>query len=465
MNKDLVAIFEYLEREKGIKRDIVIAAIEDSLKVAAQKSVHGAANVTIRTNRKTGQIEVFSEKEIVETVKTPALEISIEQAKALDPECELGQFIDIEVTPRDFGRIAAQKARQIISQKLREAERNVIYEEYRHRINELIVGTVERVLRGANLIIDLGKVKALMPARLYPKNEVYQAGDKVLALLLAVRDTENGGAEVLLSRSDTEFVRQLLIKEVPEVEDGTVQIDRIVREAGYRTKLTVRSTDPKVDPVGACVGMRGNRVKNIVRELQNEKIDIIPYSADPVELLQNALAPIEIRKMRIDPDDNTLFIVVDDKDYAAVIGKRGFNARLNSQLIGCPLDVQAMSTYNQGLALHREELSQSDDPTLNKPLVSIPGLSSFILEHLIAEGYDTPRKLLMLSARELAKVPGMSIDLAEHTLEQVRKLRLQHTADMELHQAQEEKAQDEGQLHPVNNQELKSLEEDDSENA
>lgn len=425
MNKDLVAIFEYLEREKGIKRDIVIAAIEDSLKVAAQKSIHGASNVTVRTNRKTGQIEVFSEKEIVEEIRSPALEISLEQAQALDPDCQLGQFIDIEVTPRDFGRIAAQKARQIISQKLREAERNVIYEEYRHRINELVVGTVERVLRGSNLIIDLGKVKALMPARLYPKNEVYQTGDKVLALLLAVRDTENGGAEVLLSRSDPEFVRQLLMKEVPEVEDGTVQIDRIVREAGYRTKLTVRSNDPKVDPVGACVGMRGNRVKNIVRELQNEKIDIIPYAADSVELLQNALAPIEIVKIRIDPDDHTLFIVVQDEDYPAVIGKRGFNARLNSQLIGCALDVQSMSAYNQGLALDRNELSQSGDPTLDQPFDSIPGLSSFILEHLIAEGYDTPRKLLTLSVRELAKVPGMSADLAEHTLEQVRKLRLQ----------------------------------------
>lgn len=438
MNKDLVAIFEYLEREKGIKRDIVIAAIEDSLKVAAQKSIHGASNVTIRTNRKTGQIEVFSEKEIVESIKTPALEISLEQAQAIDPDCELGQFIDIEVTPRDFGRIAAQKARQIISQKLREAERNVIYEEYRHRIHELVVGTVERILRGGNLLIDLGKVKALMPSRLYPKNEVYQVGDKVLALLLAVQDTENGGAEVLLSRSDPEFVRQLLIKEVPEVEDTTVQIDRIVREAGYRTKLTVRSTDPKVDPVGACVGMRGNRVKNIVRELQNEKIDIIPYSADPVELLQNALAPIEIRKMRIDPDDRTLFIVVDDEDYPAVIGKKGFNARLNSQLIGCPLDVQAMSAYNQGLALHQEELSKSADPTLDQPLVAIPGLSSFILEHLINEGYDTPRKLLTLSVRDLARVPGMSADLAEHTLEQVRKLRMQRMEETEQENKQDE---------------------------
>lgn len=455
MNKDLVAIFEYLEREKGIKRDIVIAAIEDSLKVAAQKSIHGASNVTIRTNRKTGQIEVFSEKEIVESVKTPALEISLEQAQAIDPECELGQFIDIEVTPRDFGRIAAQKARQIISQKLREAERNVIYEEYRHRIHELVVGTVERILRGGNLLIDLGKVKALMPSRLYPKNEVYQVGDKVLALLLAVQDTENGGAEVLLSRSDSEFVRQLLIKEVPEVEDGTVQIDRIVREAGYRTKLTVRSTDPKVDPVGACVGMRGNRVKNIVRELQNEKIDIIPYSADSVELLQNALAPIEIRKMRMDPDERTLFIVVDDEDYPAVIGKKGFNARLNSQLIGCPLDVQAMSAYNQGLALHQEELSKSADPALDQPLVAIPGLSSFILEHLINEGYDTPRKLLTLSVRDLAKVPGMSADLAEHTLEQVRKLRLQRVEEVE----QEEDKQDETPLENENGEEVNVVEE------
>ena len=256
-------------------------------------------------------------------MEVPAQEISLEQAQLIDPDCEIGQFIDIEATPRDFGRIAAQKARQVITQKLRGAERDVIYEEYRHRINELISGTVKRFVRGSNIIVDLGKVEAIMPIKHYPKTEKYQIGERVVALLLDVKDTENGGAEVILSRSHPEFVRQLLMQEVPEINDGTVIIDKIVRDPGYRTKLTVRSTDNKVDPVGACVGMRGSRVKNVVRELHNEKVDVIPFSQDPVELLQNALSPIEIRKISCNDEDKCITIVVDDEDFAAVIGKRG----------------------------------------------------------------------------------------------------------------------------------------------
>ena len=174
---------------------------------------------------------------------------------------------------------------------------------------------MKRFVRGANIIVDLGKVEAIMPMREYPKTEKYQIGEKVLALLLGVHDTENGGAEVVLSRSSPEFVRQLMVQEVPEINDGTVIIDKIVRDGGYRTKLTVRSTDPKVDPVGACVGMRGMRVKNVVRELLNEKIDIIPFSNDPLELLQNALSPIEIRKVSISEEDKTVSIVVEDDDF------------------------------------------------------------------------------------------------------------------------------------------------------
>jgi len=422
MNKDLIAVFEYLEREKGIKRDIVIEAIEESLRAAARKSVHGASNVTVKIHPKTGNIEVYCEKEIVDEVEVPAQEISLEDAQEIDPDCEIGQFIDIEATPKDFGRIAAQKARQIITQKLRTAEKNVIHEEYRHRANELISGTVKRLVRGANVIVDLGKVEAIMPMKNYPKTESYRIGDKVLALLLGVQDTENGGAEVLLSRSHPEFVRQLMIQEVPEINDGTVLIDKIVRDAGYRTKLTVRSTDMKVDPVGACVGMRGVRVKNVVRELNNEKIDIIPFSADPVELLQSALSPIEIRKISVNDDDGIISIVVDDDDFAAVIGKKGMNARLNGQLIGYDLEVQKMGDYNKVMAIQMNELATADDPTLDEPLEHIEGVSKLIVEHLAAEGY-TLRSLLTATPEKLAAISGISHDMADKILEQVRKQR------------------------------------------
>jgi len=263
-----------------------------------------------------------------------------------------------------------------------------------------------------------------MPMRQYPKTEKYKIGDKVYALLLEVSDTEMGGAEVVLTRSHPEFVRRLLMQEVPEVVDGTVVIDEIVREPGYRTKLTVRSTDPKVDPVGACVGMRGNRVKNVVRELNNEKIDIIPFSQDPIELLQNALSPIEIRKISINEDEETVSIVIDDDDYAAVIGKRGMNARLNSRLIGYELEAQRMSDYNRTMAIQRTELASSEDATLDEELDSIEGVNKLIFEHLIHEGFTTLRKLLLASPEELSAIDGISIEIADHILEQIRKQRM-----------------------------------------
>lgn len=428
MNKDLVAVFEYLEREKGIKREIVIKAIEESLHVAARKSIEGASNVTVTINPKTGKIDVYCEKEIVDEVEVAAQEISLEEAQEIDPDCEIGQFIDVLATPKDFGRIAAQKARQVITQKLRTAERDVIFEEYRHRVNDLVSGTVKRFVRGADIVIDLGKVEALMPMRHYPKTERYHVGDRVFGLLYAVNDTENGGGEVIISRSAPQFVLQLMMQEVPEINEGIIVIDKIEREAGYRTKLTVRSTDPKVDPVGACVGMRGIRVKNVVRELNNEKIDIIPFSEDPIELLENALSPIEIRKIRINDEDGIVSIVVEDEDFPIVIGKRGMNARLNSRLIGYELEVQRVSDYSQTRALERAELAESEDPILDKSLTEIEGINTIInklsLEQLVAEGFNTPRALLTAAPDQLVAIPGVSLELADEILEQIRKQRM-----------------------------------------
>lgn len=422
MNKDLVAIFEYMEREKGINRDVVIGAIETALKAAARKSIKDEANVAVQINPKSGDIEVFCEKEIVDKVEFPAREISLMAAQELDPDSQIGQFIDVPVTPKNFGRIAAQTARQIISQKLRGAERDVIYEEYRHRVNEIVSGVVKRFSRGANLIVDLGKVEALLPARNYPKTEKYKIGDKIYALLHEVQDLENGSAEVILTRSHPEFVKELFLQEVPELEDSTIEIMAIERDAGYRTKMTVRSTDPKVDPVGACVGMRGNRVKNVIRELNNEKIDIIPYSKDPVDLLQNILSPIEIRKIGVNEEEKVIAIVVDDADYAAVIGKRGMNARLTGQLIGYELEVQRMSEYNKALEIQRMQLAETPDPELDTHL-QIPEINRLIVENLAQAGFDTLRKVLRANVEDLVKVPGISIETAYKILEEVSKPR------------------------------------------
>lgn len=422
MNKDLVAIFDYMEREKGINREVVIGAIESALKAAARKSIKDEANVSVHINPKSGDIEVFCEKEIVEQVEYATFEISWEAAQQLDPECEIGQFIDVPVTPKNFGRIAAQTARQIIAQKLRGAERDVIYEEYRHRVGEVVSGVVKRFARGINLIVDLGKVEALLPARNYPKTEKYKIGDKVYALLYEVQDLENGSAEVILTRSHPEFVKYLFEQEVPEIDDGTIEIVSIVRDGGYRTKMLVRSNDSKVDPVGACVGMRGNRVKNVIRELNNEKIDIIPYSKDPVDLLQSILSPIEIRKIGVNEEENVVAIVVDDSDYAAVIGKRGMNARLTGQLIGYELEVQRMSEYNKALEIQRIQLAESEDSLLDTPL-EIPGLSRLIVDNLVQAGYDTLRKVLQARVEDLAAVPGISIEMGYKILEDASKPR------------------------------------------
>lgn len=421
MNKDLLAIFEYLEREKGIKRDIIISAIEDSLRAAARKSVKGIGEkVTIQIHPKTGEIEVYAQKKIVDKVENPVEEISVADAREMEPECQIGQLLEISVTPQDFGRIAAQAARQIISQKLKGAERDVICEEYRHRVGEIISGTVKRFIRGRTIVVDLGKVEGILPERNYPKLERYNPGEKVQALLLEVRDTDGGGAEVILSRSHPEFVTQLFTQEVPELEDGTVAIEKIVRDPGYRTKLAVRSYDAKVDPVGTCVGVRGTRIKNIIRELNNEKIDVVPYSDETATLLKNLIAPVEAKKLKF--LGNRIFMVVQDEDYPTVIGKRGMNARLIGQMLETEIEVHKISEYQKLLTIQMAELADSGDESFNDPL-KIEGVSGLIQESLIGAGFETLRKLMLAEPADLsAKVPGVSYyDLADKILEQLRK--------------------------------------------
>ena len=423
MNKDLVAIFEYLEREKGIKRDTVITALEDSLRIAAKKSIHEVGNVNVQINPKTGDIEAHAEKEIVENVEYPDEEISLETAREIDPECTVGQWIQVNVTPKDFGRIAAQVARQVITQKLRHAEKDVIHEEYRHRVGELISGTVKRKTRGNTLIVDLGKVEAILPDRFYPRDEHFHVGDRVLALLLEVRETENGGAEVVLSRSHPQMVEQLFMQEVPELNDSTISIKRIVRDAGYRTKMSVTTSDLKVDPVGACVGVRGGRVKNIIRELNNEKIDIIPHSDDPIVLLKNAVAPVELRKLEIDDENQRIIVVVTDEDYPIVLGKKGINARLTGDLIECELKVFKMSDYEKEAHLQLQKLAASEDPALDENL-QVDGANQLVIDSLVSAGFDTPRKVLAHTPNHLAKEAGLSIDLIEDVIELIKKERI-----------------------------------------
>ncbi|MFY7842716.1 MAG: transcription termination factor NusA [Rhabdochlamydiaceae bacterium] len=423
MNKDLVAILEYLEREKGIKRDIIVSAIEESLRVAARKSVQGLMNLSIKINQKTGDIEVIGQKEVVEKVTIPEEEISLQEARKLHPYCELGQWINITTIPQDFGRIAAQVARQVIAQKLKEAERDVIYEEYRHRVKEVISGSVKRVIKGATLIVDLGKVEGILPERFYPKTETYNIGDRVQALLLEVKDTEGGGAEVVLSRNHPEFVLQLFAQEVPEIQDGTIKIEKIARDPGYRTKMAVSSTDPKVDPIGACVGTRGNRIKNVIQELNNEKIDVVLFAENTFQFLQKILAPVQAKKIEFDETSGKVTVLVDDEQYPIVLGKKGMNARLIGQLLEADLNIQKMSDYQNAMNMERHLLANAEDPSLDEPL-QIEGVSHMIIETLISAGFDTPRKVLSAKRDDLAACEGISLEMADKILEQIRKTRM-----------------------------------------
>ncbi len=423
MNKELIAIFDYMEREKGIKRDIVVKAIEEAMEAAAYKSMPGAHDLVVTIEPKTGDLEITCKKEIVDTVEYPAEEISLEEAQELHPEAGVGDYIQVSVDPQEnFGRIAASAARQMMTQKLRGAERDVIYEEFRHRICDIVSGTVKKYIRSKGVIVDLGKVEAVMPTEFYPRTERYHMGDRVQALLYEVRDTENGGAEVILSRSAPEFVRELFIQEVPELTDGIVTIERICRDGGYRTKMAVTSTDPRVDPVGACVGVRGTRVKNVIRELNNEKIDIFPYSADPIELLQNSLDPIEIKKFSISEEDKTIICIVNDEDYPLVIGRRGANLRLNETLTGYHLQVQKETEHHRQMQVASEErmdsLKDSESGELDA-LLTFDGVNPLIRDSMETAGFTTMRKILETSKDEICKEANISLEALEKLLEQL----------------------------------------------
>ena len=418
-NKELLAIFEYLEKERGIKQEVIVSAIKESLLNIAKKKLDHE-HIEVNIDPKTYEIEVVSTKRIVDAVEDPRSEISLEEALELEPTAETGQDIEIVTTPEEFGRIAAQTARQIITQRLKMAERDVIYSEYRDRVGEIISGTVERFVRGRNVLVNLGKVVGLMPMSEYPKTERFAIGESITALLLEVRDTEYGGAEVILSRSSPLFVEALFKQEVPELMDKTITIEKIVREPGYRTKIAVSSSSSNIDPVGTCVGRRGNRITQVLRALHQEKLDVIPYSDDLLRFLADILHPIQIKKVK--EADSFLSIVVDDEDFPIVMGKRKANVALISKMIETELEVQKLSEYQRNITMQMENLSRSDDPYIDQPL-QIDNVSSLVIEELKMAGFDTIRKLVSTSPRELINsVPGFNyFEIAEHILAQIYK--------------------------------------------
>lgn len=366
---------EQLEREKGISKDVLVSSLCDALVAAYKKHIRDkdAENVEAILDESTGEIGVFRTKVVVSEVENEDLEISLEDAKEIDEEVELDDEVKIEVTPENFGRIAAQSAKQVITQRIREAERKLVLDEFLSKKGTLITGIIQR-RDDRNVIVNIGKTDAIMPSREQIPGEYYKPGNRIRVFVLDVKETSRL-PQVIVSQAHPEIVRELFELEVPEIEDGIVEIKSIAREAGFRTKLAVWSNDPSVDSVGACIGPRGSRIQTIVGELKNEKIDIVRYSQDPVEYIVNALSPARIISVDILADDENrkeVFVIVPDDQLSLAIGREGQNVRLAHRLTGWKIDIKsetqarAMEDEREKQVLEEMQTEQEVQEVLNQ---------------------------------------------------------------------------------------------------
>src|SRR4051795_9178985 len=401
MNAEFIAMLDYLERERGIKREILIEAVQNALVTASKKSVSISRDLRIDIDQKTGAIRALAQPLVVENVVTPADEISLNKARAINPNAQIGESVEVEVTPKNFGRIAAQTAKQAMMQRIRQVEKEMIYEEFKDRAGEIVSGTVRRFDR-SDVILDLGKFEAVMPQRERVVVEDYNVGDRLRAYVVAV---ENGlrGPEIIVSRSHPNFVRSLFELEVSEIADGTVEIRGIAREAGYRTKIAVWSANDKVDPVGACVGMRGSRVKNIVRELNNEKVDIIRWSSDPKDYVLEALKPAKVKNLVFDPEKKSVQISVDEDQLSLAIGKKGQNARLTSRLTGWEINIDRDTSATHAVEQKVAQAAQALSSAL--PITEEQALS------LVKSGFTNLEGLRDAAVEDLVEI--LSVDEAK----------------------------------------------------
>jgi N utilization substance protein A len=411
MNSELIAMLDYLERERSIKREVLVEAISSALLTASKKNfTSGTRELRIDIDPKSGAIRALAKLIAVDRVQNPHDEIQITKARALRPGIQAGDEIEVEVTPRDFGRIAAQAARQAINQRIRQIEKDMIYEEFKDRAGEIVSGTVRRFEK-SDVVLDLGKFEGTMPARERVVTEEYSVGDRLRAYVVAV-DNASRGPEIILSRSHPNFVRRLFEIEVSEIADRTVELKAIAREAGYRTKVAVHSADPKVDPVGACVGMRGARVKNIVRELNNEKVDIIRWDPDPLKFAAAALKPANIRSISLDEATHTVHVLVGKDDLSLAIGKRGQNARLTSKLTGWDVDIEEDKTAEQVLESQKAQAAHSMAEAL--------GISEAEAQTLAAGGMNSIEVILTSGAEDIAGLLGCDLDRGQKILDAAR---------------------------------------------
>ncbi len=359
---------EQLEKEKGIGKDVIVASLCDALVTAYKKHIKDkdAPNVEAIFDEQSGEIGVFRTKSVVEEVTDEDLEISLGAAKEIDEDVELDDEVKIEVTPENFGRIAAQSAKQVITQRIREAERKMILDEFTQKKGTLTTGIIQRV-EGRNVIVGIGKIEAVMPSREQIPGEYYKAGNRIRVFVLNVKDTPRQ-LQVIVSHAHSEIVRELFELEIPEIEDGIVEIKSIAREAGFRTKIAVASNDPEVDCVGACIGPRGSRIQTIIGELKNEKIDIVRYSDDPVEYIVNTLAPARVLSIDIlneEEGSKAALVIVPDDQLSLAIGRGGQNVRLAHKLTGWKIDIK---TQSQAESLEREQNEEYEEDAADEEI-------------------------------------------------------------------------------------------------
>jgi N utilization substance protein A len=406
---------EMLSREKHIEPEIVVSAIEDAMVVAARKHYKTEEDLRAKFNQETGQVDVYSVHTVVEEVTDPKKEISLVDAKKKNPSAEVGTEITATKPTEAFGRITAQTFKQVILQKVREAERDTIYNEYHNRVGELVTVIVKRA-EGPDLIVDMGRTEARLPKREQSKLETYNIGER-LRVVIKMVDRAAKGPQVIVSRADASLVQRLFEMEVPEIYDGTVQIRHAAREAGERTKVAVASRDKDVDPVGACVGMKGMRVQSIIRELRGEKIDIIPYSEETVAFAQKALSPAKVTRVQItDPENHKLEVIVEDSQLSLAIGKKGQNVRLASKLIGWDIDIKSEEEKRQEI---EEQMTALTAPAT--PLTVLAGVGPKTIEKIEAAGITNLEKLAGMTPEQLMEIPGIGEKMVDKIYQAVNK--------------------------------------------
>src|SRR6201993_854790 len=411
----LYQTIEQISREKHIEPEVIVAAIEDAMIVAARKFYKTEEDLRAKFNPDSGQVDVYAVRPVVLEVTDPKKEFTLAEAKRVDPSAEIGSEVLIQKPTDVLGRIAAQTAKQVIMQKVREAERDTIYNEYNGRVGELVNCVVKRT-EGPDVIVDLGRAEARMPKREQSRLETYNIGDRLRVVIRAV-DRSAKGPQVIVSRADPILVQRLFEMEVPEIYDGTVQIRAAAREAGERTKIAVASRDKDVDPVGACVGMKGMRVQSIIRELRGEKIDIIPYSEETVAFAQKALSPAKVTRVQItDPENHKLEVIVEDYQLSLAIGKKGQNVRLTSKLIGWDIDIKSEEEKRREI---EEQMTALTAPTT--PLTALAGVGPKTIEKIEAAGITSLEQLAGMTPEQLMEIPGIGEKMVDKIYQAVNR--------------------------------------------